>query len=306
MSGRRMGNGVWTAVGLMVSTALVLASAGCGGTVDLRSLMDEGLALVNGADAGGSDDANGAGAERSGARTDGAPSIEDLKRSVTPAPDARIKLGAPVQSLPQGYSYTHTDDATGEPALADSCDPIAYAVAEGASAQESVLVDEAVGTISAYTGLQFQKVDAVADSLADGGSGDNPTQTSFLYSFLDETQYPSFAPSAANADGSVDRTLGETDSRSVTGVAVGADGSTMPFIYYAAIALNQNYFDDQGDAWGNVDAAREVIEHETAHGLGLDHTEAAGSFMTPYADGTAGITDTDAQALRSLVRQCLA
>ena len=303
------------AAGCVASLALLASAAGCGGAVDLRSLMDKGLALVNGYEIAGPGQAGGADDGRSGAqgaqgaqgaRSAGGPDAQDLDRTVTPVPGARIRLGAPAQALPQGYSYIHTDNATGEAALADSCDPIAYAVAAGASEREAALVDEAVGTISTYTGLRFQKVGQVSDSLADGGSGDDPTQTSFLYSFLDATQYPNFADGAANADGSVDRTLGETDSRSVTGVAVGADDSTMPFIYYASIALNQRYFGDQGDAWTNVNAAAEVIEHETAHALGLDHTENPGSFMTPYADDYVGITDADAQALRALVRQCLA
>lgn len=220
-----------------------------------------------------------------------------------------LRFGTTKDTLPAGYSYTQLDKTTGEAALADSCDPISYAVADGATDAQVALVDRAVSRIAEITGLRFQKVGHVEDSHADGAdgaSGDDPAQTQYLFSFLDAAQYPNFTESAPNADGSRERTLGETRSRSITGIAEDANGGDLPFIYYAAIALNQAYFGDGGDAWGDQDAAVEVIEHELAHALGLGHTEVPGSMMNPYADGTSGISDTDMQALRALVRECLA
>lgn len=217
-----------------------------------------------------------------------------------------LRFGGTKEMLPEGYSYTQLDKTSGQAALADSCDPIDYAIADGATDAQTALVDRAVGDVAAVTGLRFEKVGHVEDSQDDGGSGDTPTDTQYLFSFLDAAQYPNFTESAPNADGSRERTLGETRSRSVTGVAENADGGDMPFIYYAAIALNQAYFGDGGDAWGNQDAAVKVIDHELAHALGLGHTDVPGSMMNPYADGSSGMSDTDRQALRALVRECLA
>lgn len=268
---------------------------GDGGASDSNGFTDWLNALLGGDPDAGTTDANGQSSDGNGdsGSSDTGGSINGQSTSPNSGQSQQSqRLGGIQTPMPSGYSYMLFSEGSDQPALAISCEPIRYAFTGSVSESERSMVKQALDTITSVNGLRFQEVQQVGDGSFQS-SGELPTHTEFKFEFLTSAQYPDFDMNRTQ------RTLGKAQPRGIS------RNNEAPIIYYADIKLNEDYFRTGGDsAQGGQPVAVEVIEHETAHALGLDHSDSPGSFMNPVADSTPQLTDTDRQALKALVRDC--
>ncbi|OXN00214.1 matrixin family metalloprotease [Bifidobacterium vansinderenii] len=267
------------------------------GSSDGNGITDWLNGLLGGDPDAGTADANGRSGDSNGSddsgSSDAGGSINGQSASPNSGQSQRSQQFGGIQTpMPSGYSYMLFSEGNDQPALAISCEPIRYAFSGSVSENERAMVKQALDTITSVNGLRFQEVQQVGDGSFQS-NGALPTHTEFRFEFLTAAQYPDFDMNRTQ------RTLGKAQPRGIS------RNNEAPIIYYADIKLNEDYFRTGGDgAQGGQPVAVEVIEHETAHALGLDHSDSPGSFMNPVADSTPQLTDTDRQALKALVRDC--
>ncbi|MBT1177272.1 matrixin family metalloprotease [Bifidobacterium callimiconis] len=249
--------------------------------------------LLGGDPDAGTTDANGQSGNGDSGSSDAGGSINGQSASPNSGQSQQSQQFGGIQTpMPSGYSYMLFSEGSDQPALTISCEPIRYAFSGSVSENERAMVKQALDTITSVNDLQFQEVSQVGDGSYQS-TGTLPTHTEFKFEFLTAAQYPDFDMNRTQ------RTLGKAQPRAVS------RNNEAPLIYYADIRLNEDYFRTGGDsAQGGQPVAVEVIEHEVAHALGLDHSDSPGSFMNPVADSTPQLTDTDRQALKALVRDC--
>lgn len=209
-----------------------------------------------------------------------------------PRPEpAEGRLLPPVAATTTGsHAFLHSTDA-GDPVGYDPCRPVRYVVRpDGAPPEGAMLVADALGTLSAATGLSFVDVgttdevptmDRALIQPERYGDGWAPV----LVAWSDEAEVPELAGAVAGVGGSAAVPGADGRGRWLAAGRVALDGPDL------TVMLTR----DDGYA-----QARAIVVHELAHVLGLDHVEDARELMHPRTSARTDLGPGDLEGLALL------
>jgi hypothetical protein len=220
----------------------------------------------------------------------GAPAPEAPPAGVEASDDP---LGAPpVVEGTGGYTFMRTQDDGVSPVAWDPCRPVHYVVSGSAPAGAEGMLEEAVATISAATGLRFV-ADGPTDEVAGAASRD---------SYQPDRYGKRWAPLlVAWATPEDDADLG--------GLTAGMGGPSMmglaggPQVYVSGVVTLDAPQFAEGLARGDGAVMRAVLIHELGHAMGLAHHNDPAQVMFAEASfTTTELGDGDRRGLAALGR----
>lgn len=190
-----------------------------------------------------------------------------VPRDPTGVPPAVADIG--------GYRFMESPDPEQEMVAYDPCRPVRVVVRpDHAPPDGQQLIEEAIGAVSAATGLQFVDAGTTTEAPSSRREPYQPDRygrqwAPVLIAWSDVGEYPDLAGDVAGRGGSTAQNVDEDPFVYVTGqVVLGAPSLT--------------------SMMERPDQVRAVIMHELAHVVGLAHVDDPGQLM--YGDN-AGLTD---------------
>lgn len=189
---------------------------------------------------------------------------------------ARKPIGAPPTVTDAGgYRFMESPDPDQEMVAYDPCRPVRVVVrTDNAPQGGQRLIEEAVGAVSAATGLQFVDAGTTTEAPSSRREPYQPDRygrqwAPVLITWSDAEEYPDLAGNVAGRGGSTARQAGNDPFVYVTGQVI-LDAPSLT-------AMMER-----------PERVRAVIMHELAHVLGLDHVDDPEQLM--YGDNV-GLTD---------------
>jgi hypothetical protein len=189
---------------------------------------------------------------------------------------ARKPIGAPPTVTDAGgYRFMESPDPDQEMVAYDPCRPVRMVVrTDNAPQGGQRLIEEAVGAVSAATGLQFVDAGTTTEAPSSRREPYQPDRygrqwAPVLITWSDAEEYPDLAGNVAGRGGSTARQAGNDPFVYVTGQVI-LDAPSLT-------AMMER-----------PEQVRAVIMHELAHVLGLDHVDDPEQLM--YGDNV-GLTD---------------
>ncbi|MGH3932794.1 MAG: matrixin family metalloprotease [Pseudonocardiaceae bacterium] len=207
-----------------------------------------------------------------------------------PVDAAADRILPPVTAVSTGAHAFGRTTADGRPVTYDPCRPIHYVVnTTGLPNRGLELVRQAIGQISAATGLTFTEDGLSGESLVEDRE---PLQERYgdrwapvLIGWVDEVGFPLVSGDIAGIAGSITVTPdGPGSERYVTG----------------QVALDRDWFDEAVARPGGYPQARAVLMHELGHLVGLDHVADPGELMAESNSGVTELGPGDRQGLAAV------
>lgn len=203
----------------------------------------------------------------------------DVTAGTTPAP-------TPVRTGGTSYAFLREDPPTGEPVGYDPCTPIDVVIRPaGAPPDGQAMIEEALDSVAAVSGLAFRVVGPTDRAPATLGSPSPPWEP-VLIAWSDEAESPSLAGEVAGSAGSV--------------AAQGPTGGRL-YLRTGQVVLDRDALTARTGTPEGRAAVIGVITHEVGHLVGLDHVDDPGELMHPQSQpGTTRMGPGDLTALRRL------
>jgi hypothetical protein len=179
------------------------------------------------------------------------------------------------------YAFVAVQPGSGEPVTYPSCQTITYVVNDQNSVEGGrQLIDEAVGKVSAATGLRFASLGAT--ELPAGQSA--ATGATVLITWTDDTVVPMLAGDTVGAGGSRWTVQGDSGLRYFVSGEISLDAPDLA----ATLEVRGS------------DSVRAVIMHELGHVVGLDHVDDSSELMNATNIGMTDFGPGDLVGLKRL------
>lgn len=207
-----------------------------------------------------------------------------LAGSPAPGP-GQVREPAATGTGPYAFMIT---TPSGRPVGYDPCRPIHYVVnPAGQPPEASTLIQDAVGRVSAASGLNFiDDGPSQGRPIADNqGARYRPPGAPVLIAWANPSEYPAIGGDVEGEGGSVSlASAGPESARYVTGQVV----------------LNRDGLAEVLSGRDGYVRARAIAMHELGHLVGLDHVNDDGELMAPHYTGLTGFGPGDRQGLAAL------
>lgn len=198
----------------------------------------------------------------------------------------RVAPAVPV-TTEGSYAFLHVDP-DGGPVGYDPCRPVRYVVRpDGMPPSGQVLIDDAIGVVSAATGLVFEYAGTTDEAPAVERAVIQPERygdvwAPVLIAWSDETTMPDLAGEVAGLGGSA--------------AVPGSDGSGQ-WLAAGRLVLDTADITALLERQDGYAQARVIVVHELAHVLGLDHVQDPGELMAPVSSAVTALGPGDRQGL---------